>query len=199
MNRTDRDFDFSKRAAEYDAGFEGRLSKPFYMAMLSQVELMPNDHVLDIGCGTGFLLKRFSEQCPIVGAGIDVEANMVRIAKEKCPGMDIRLASADNTPFDDAYYDVITACMAYHHFSNKEGFAAEALRLLKPGGRMYIADPRFPLIPRKSINGILRLHKLAGEFLAPEELAARFQSFGFAPAKIYRKGLVQVVMMRRAC
>ncbi len=33
MNRTNKDFDFSKRAAEYDAGFEGRLSKPFYRAM----------------------------------------------------------------------------------------------------------------------------------------------------------------------
>ncbi len=61
MNRTNKDFDFSKRAAAYDAGFEGRLSKPFYRAMLAQVELNPNDRVLDIGCGTGFLLKRFSE------------------------------------------------------------------------------------------------------------------------------------------
>ncbi len=203
MNRTNKDFDFSKRAAEYDAGFEGRLSKPFYRAiyraMLAQVELNPNDRVLDIGCGTGFLLKRFSEQCPITGAGIDVEANMVQIAKEQCPGMDIRLAPADNTPFDDASFDVITACMAYHHFSNKEGFAAEVWRLLKPGGRLYIADPLFPFIPRKGINTILRLHKIAGEFLTPEELSARFQAIGFAPAALFHKGHVQVVAMERAC
>lgn len=192
-----KDFKFDKRAAAYDDGFEGRLSRKFYTALLSQVKLSDGDNVLDVGCGTGQLLKKMAELSAVNGYGIDVEENMIAQARAKCPGMDIRLSACESTPFDDDTFDVLTACMAYHHFADKDGFAREAGRITRTGGWLFVADPRFPFVVRKSMNGILKLHKITGEFFTPEEIAARFKDAGFEPASVFSRGYVQVVGLRK--
>ena len=138
MKKQKKDFKFEKRAENYDNNFEGKLSKKFYNLISNNVSLKADDKVLDVGCGTGTVLKRLSLRCRIEGYGIDVEENMIEQVKIKCPEMKISLCSCDSTPFEDNTFDVITACMAYHHFPNKEAFIKEAYRLLKKGGKLYI-------------------------------------------------------------
>ena len=67
--------------------------------------------------------------------------------------------SCDKTPFDDEYFDVIVACMAYHHPP-----IWIAAGLLKPNGTLYIANHKFPLPLRKLMNTALSIHNLTGEF-----------------------------------
>lgn len=177
--QTKKDFKFSKRASSYDEGFEGRLSGKFYKLLLSQVKLKRGEIVLDVGCGTGTILKSLSRFSEFDGYGIDIEENMIREAKLKCPQMNIQVSNSTNTPFNDKKFDIITSCMAYHHFSDKKGFAREASRIIKPGGHLYIADPRFPFIVRKPLNLALRLHKIAGYFGTPEEIRNNFSAHGF--------------------
>lgn len=83
------DVKFNKRADSYDKGFEGRFSKKFYSLLLNQIELNENVNLLDVGCGTGEILKKLSNEYKINGYGIDVEKNMINLAKEKCPNMNI--------------------------------------------------------------------------------------------------------------
>ena len=63
---------------------------------------------------------------------------------------DYQFVSGDSAflPYVDESMDVVMACMAYHHFPDQEQFRNEAMRVLKPGGSLYISDPRFPLIVR---------------------------------------------------
>lgn len=197
MNKAEKDFDFSKRAEKYDEGFEGRLSQKFYAAILSQVKLESMNNVLDVGCGTGYLLKKLAGNCEINGYGIDVESNMIQVAQKQCPNMKIQLSACEKTPFDSDTFDVVTACMAYHHFSDKQGFSNEAARILKTGGYLYIADPYFPFLIRKGINGLSRLFKLAGKFFTSQEIADQFQECGFEFSNLYRKGYVQVVELKK--
>ena len=160
--------------------------------------MKPSYTVLDVGCGTGYLLQQMSKQQEIEGYGIDIEPNMIEEARKKCPEMDILVSPCEKTPFDNNEFDVITACMAYHHFSDKEKFAEEASRILKRGGYVYIADPRFPYLVRKPINGILKLFRITGKFFTAKEITANFNRFGFELDCVNRKGIVQVIKLKKA-
>jgi len=197
MSNNQKDFKFDKRAAAYDDGLEGKFSQRFYNVLLSCLALKPSDTVIDVGCGTGYLLRKMSEQQEIVGYGIDIEPNMIDEAKQKCAEMDIQVSPSENTPFDNDTFDVMTACMAYHHFSDKTGFIKEAARIIKPGGCLYIADPCFPFPVRKTINGILKLFRVAGKFFTAQEMATDFRRFGFEFDSVTRKGIVQVIKLRK--
>ena len=52
-----KDFLFDKRAKKYD-GFEGKISARFYRLLLSQVKPFSGANVLDVGCGTGTILRK---------------------------------------------------------------------------------------------------------------------------------------------
>jgi len=190
-----KDFKFDKRAAKYDDKFEGRLSRVFYQLVYDNVSLPGNAEVLDVGCGTGTVLKTLSETHGIVGHGIDVEPKMLEVARKKCPQMDIRECSCDSTPFADSTFDAVITCMAYHHFPDKEAFAREALRILKPGGTLYVADPKFPKIIRKIVNRLAR--RFNGEFFSSDELVERFKSVGFVPVTVKKRSYGQIVVMRK--
>lgn len=197
MDKNKKDFDFSKRAENYDEGFEGKFSRKFYDALFALMKLNPLEAVLDVGCGTGYLLRKISKSYEINGCGIDVEDNMVQVAKKQCPEMNIQRSSCEKTPFDSNEFDIVTACMAYHHFSDKKGFAKEAARILKTGGYLYIADPFFPFIIRKIINGLARVFRVSGQFLTVQEIANQFIEYGFELSDYYKKGYVQVVELKK--
>ena len=198
MNNNQKKFSFSKRAQKYDTGFEGRFSQQFYNALLSQIKPKLKENILDVGCGTGCLLKKIADRYAINGYGIDVEYNMIQVAKEHCPEMNIQQSACEKTPFDNSTFNLVTACMAYHHFSNKSGFAREAARILKTSGYLYIADPRLPFIIRKIINSLLRMFNVTGQFLTVQEIANQFAEYGFVLSSSFEKGCVQVVELKKA-
>ncbi|MDR2888561.1 MAG: class I SAM-dependent methyltransferase [Lachnospiraceae bacterium] len=195
MKPSQKDFKFDKRAASYDSGFEGKLSSKFYNALLSQVKLQDGFSVLDVGCGTGYVLRKMASSTSIHGYGIDVEDEMIAVARKKCPDMTIQRSPCENTPFSDCQFDVLTACMAYHHFSDKAGFIKEASKILKPGGCLYIADPFFPYPIRKIINAILKLVRLTGKFFTAHEIETDFSKEGFKMSSVYKSGIVQVLTL----
>lgn len=117
------DFRFDKKAAKYDDSYEGKLSEKFYTLVTEHVQLTDGMAVLEMGCGTGTILHRLSQKCRISGHGIDAEEKMLELARKKCPDMEILNCSCDHTPFEDGKFDVIVACMAYHHFPDQDGFS----------------------------------------------------------------------------
>ena len=193
----DKNFKFDIRASAYDDGIEGRLSKRFYDLLLSQVELNDGVSVLDVGCGTGTILKKLEEHNNIIGSGIDIEKNMIAEAKSKCPNMNIFVSGCTDTPFRDCEFDIITACMAYHHFSDKKGFAKEASRVLKSDGYLYIVDPCFPSFIRMPLNLALRVHKIAGYFGTSKEIVNVFKEFGFKLVGIGVDKYAQCVKLKK--
>ena len=191
-----KDFDFNKKASKYDSSM-GKMAKRFYRLLMSQIVLEPGMNVLDVGCGTGVLLRNMADMCQIHGHGIDISENMIAVTKAKCPDMDIQVCRCESTPFEDQTFDLITVCLAYHHFADKAGFAKEAARILKPGGVICIADPRLPLIVRKFLNGFFRHLNIAGAINTSEEVFDFLAEYGFSPDGFFYKGYAQVIRIRR--
>ena len=192
-----RDFKFDKRAESYDEGFEGKSSQKFYDLVTGNVEITAGMNVLDVGCGTGTILRRLSEKYSFHGFGIDVEEKMLEQARKKCLDMDIRLCSCDDTPFDNEQFDVIIACMAYHHFPNKDGFSKEVARLLKKGGMLYIADPKLPLPVRKVLNTAFNIHKVNGRIYTADEVTENFAGYGFENVYDKSDAYAQLICLKR--
>ena len=191
------DITFDKRSDKYDEGFEGKLSERFYSNLVMAVEAKDGYRVLDVGCGTGTILKRISNKAKIEGFGIDVSKPMLEEAKQKCPDMLFQVGDCAALPFEDNSFDVVTACMAYHHFPSQSGFRKEALRILKPGGTLYVCDPKFPNHIRKTMNGFFKISKTNARFYKPEEMKKDFEQSSFKFDKLIEDAYVQVLSMKK--
>lgn len=192
-----KDISFDNRADKYDSGFEGKLSKRFYSDLIDSIEINDGDVVLDVGCGTGTILKQLSNKVKITGYGVDVSDSMLDKARIKCQNMDFQISDCGKLPFTDCAFDVIITCLAYHHFSKQELFRKEALRTLKHGGKIYICDPRFPWLVRKCLNGIFRLSKTQARFYNSDEIVNDFNVTGFTAENVIKDWYVQVIIMKK--
>ena len=184
---------FDQYAETYDAGWRGTKSARFYEDLIKELEINPGDAVLDVGCGTGTVLKFISSKTEIKGYGLDISPQMLEVARKKNPGFEFAEGNCETLPYKDNSMDVIMACMAYHHFSDQEQFRREAYRVLKPNGKMYICDPRFPWIVRVFFNNCF---KDAG-FYTPKKNAADFAGSGFRVEKITKDLYVQVLTLKK--
>lgn len=192
-----RDFKFDKRASVYDTHIEGRLSEKAYRLITDNIILNLEDKVLDVGCGTGTVLKRLNDMCPIKGFGIDIEEKMIEQTKSKLPQMDIQKCDCSNTPFENGLFDSVIACMTFHHFYDQMAFAKEMARVLKRGGKLYIVDPKLPGFLRKIVNKILINHRIAGKFNTYQEVSSIFNPCGLVIWKERQRGIFQLIILKK--
>ncbi|MDE7284965.1 MAG: class I SAM-dependent methyltransferase [Lachnospiraceae bacterium] len=192
-----RDFKFDKRASVYDTHIEGRLSEKAYHLVTDNIKINSDDKVLDVGCGTGTVLKRLNDICNIKGFGIDIEEKMVEQAKSKLPQMDIQKCDCSNTSFENEMFDSVIACMTFHHFYDQMAFAKEMSRVLKKGGKLYIVDPKLPNLLRKIVNTILISHSIAGKFNTNQEVSSIFKPYGLVNCEERKSGIFQLIILKK--
>lgn len=107
-------------------------------------EIQSGDTVLDAGCGVGgssfFLAERYG--CHVKGITLSRKQWKEATLKEKPPAGHVEFFLMDytRTDFPDHAFDVVWAIESLCHCQEKEDFFGEAYRLLKPGGKILIAD-----------------------------------------------------------
>ncbi|MCL2850408.1 MAG: class I SAM-dependent methyltransferase [Micrococcales bacterium] len=171
---------FGKWAHTYDGGIQGKVARWFYRAVLTS-DIWSGCRVLDVGCGTGRLLTLLADRGAI-GSGVDVSPEMVAVAQAANPQMDIREGTAEHLPFEDAAFDMVVTCLAYHHMDARETFLAEAVRVLVPGGRVVIVEPRLGVL-RRLVNAAFGAHGHVERFATAGEIRADLTGHGLAPVR----------------
>jgi SAM-dependent methyltransferase len=126
-------------------------------AILDSLELGPGDHLLEIGCGGGLLLRDAGSAGANV-TGIDHSPDMVALALERAPGAEVVLASADALPFAGRSFSAIAMSVVFFFFDRPATVLGECARVVRPEGRLAV----FTTGP-----------ELRGTPAAPEPLASR--------------------------
>jgi ubiquinone/menaquinone biosynthesis C-methylase UbiE len=151
---TDSDGDierFDRWAPTYDRSIAQRFFfVPIHrriLARLGEAESgEPPSSVVDVGCGTGRLLRAVSLRWPEASlCGVDPAEKMVSEAVRLNPATRFELGTAEALPLEDASADIVTSSLSFHHWADQEKGILEIFRVLRPGGIFCLADHVFPL------------------------------------------------------
>jgi ubiquinone/menaquinone biosynthesis C-methylase UbiE len=120
--------------------------------IVSLLDIQPSDRVLDLGCGTGVLCRMIADRLDAaaggMAVGIDAAGEMIRVARKKRENAACRFEAmaAEELSFQDASFDAVVSSLFFHHvqLDLKARALSEAHRVLKPGGKLVIADMHIP-------------------------------------------------------
>jgi SAM-dependent methyltransferase len=97
--------------------------------------------VLDVACGKGATTRYLFDRFPSGEVvGINISEKQLDTARKNAPGCRFELMDAVELRFEDESFDYLFCVEAAFHFDTRRRFLAEAVRVLKPGGRLLITD-----------------------------------------------------------
>jgi ubiquinone/menaquinone biosynthesis C-methylase UbiE len=137
---------FEARASSYEHGWRGRLHREIAdrtAALALSVAAEP-PLVLDIGCGTGYLLRRLAASYRSGRGllGVDPAPSMIEEARRGTDDERLRFlpAVAERLPFRDGSFDLVVSTTSFDHWSDQRAGLRECARVLVPGGRLVLVD-----------------------------------------------------------
>ena len=135
---------FDGQAAEYDQRdtyYYSQNGKISCRDIAEQIDRVPYEALLDVGCGTGFLIDILAKRKPARYCGVDLSDGMIRVAKGKdIPGAEFIVGSADKLAYPDESFDIVACSQSFHHYPYPEKAMREAKRVLKHGGLYILSD-----------------------------------------------------------
>ena len=162
--------------------------------LADRVQVKAGDRILDAGCGVGGSALWLAKERRAEVVGITLAARQVQKARSYAARRNLthrvhfEVADFTATPFPDASFDVVWAVESLCHAADKAAFYQEAARVLRPGGRVVVADfvrPGRPLDP----TGERLLHEwLTGwavpDIDTPSEHTEHLAAAGFVDARL---------------
>lgn len=145
-----------------------RTKKSFYNemtempAMIKVLGDLKDKKLLDWGCGSGLYIKKLKKKCKEI-KGFDISPEMVEIARELNPGVEIKVGSGTKIPFREKF-DVVFASLAIHYLKDLDKPFKEIKRVLKPRGIFVFStgNPISKAGSSKRVNGKVKF-KVLGE------------------------------------
>ena len=112
-------------------------------AAVAVMALPPRAQVLDVATGgghTGLFLASLGHEVTLADLAQPMLDRAAAAAAERGLSVQTRLHPAEQFPYTDACFDLVTCRVAAHHFSSPEDFICETARVLRPGGWFLLID-----------------------------------------------------------
>ncbi len=158
------------------------------LALAARIVHQP-ESVLDVGCGTGKLLRRAYTCWPEAQLiGVDPANRMIEMARRLTPNATFFTGMAEALPLQGASVDLALSTISFHHWQDQAAGIREIARVLRPGGYFILVDMSFPAWLVRLFR-LKRVHSRA-------RLQALFNQAGLqveAQQKIARRGWLATV------
>lgn len=116
-----------------------RASRNFYNIIINDLKKRQFNSILDIGCGTGFVIKHIANDKNISYYGIDPSPHMIEISKKNAGIVNFELGSNRKLP-KDKKFDIIFASLSFHHWPDKMESLKQILGSLKKNGIFLVYE-----------------------------------------------------------
>ena len=137
---------FGERAQHYDEGWLGQLHHQIAdrTADLALTLAPAPRRILDVGCGSGYLLGLLAVRAPRAEAlaGIDAAPAMIGVAEDRATDDRLRfvVGTAERLPWPAETFDLVVSTTSFDHWADQRAGLAECARVLAPGGCLVLAD-----------------------------------------------------------
>lgn len=108
-----------------------------YPIFLQLLDAQPGHKLLDVACGPGLLLKA-SLLRGVRPHGIDISEVAIALAKDFVPEAEVQVANAEQLPYADAEFDLLTCIGSLERMLDRDQVLREMRRVVKPGGRLCL-------------------------------------------------------------
>lgn len=171
--------------------------------------------IIELGCGPGFYSRRLARRFPQINViGVDRSNSQIRTARERAGAENLQncafervnalaLATANDS------FDILIASRILTVIFDHERAVAEMFRVLKPGGRCFIAEPRYafwasiPLTAMWLLAGVIHSGNGYREpkkatVLNEEEFTRLFRRFPWSSVQIWQDGRYQYALCKKS-
>ncbi len=169
--------------------------------IIDAADPFPGMQVLDVPTGTGVIARQFvgrvGEKGKITGGDVSREnlekARLAAHSAKVSMRIEWRQMMAERIAFSDSSLDLITSVMAFHKIQAPK-FLDSAYRVLKPGGRLLIADELAPKVGASQLKLKLRQHYYRYIARDPGEAAAHFYTADEVMEMLHERKFKQIVL-----
>jgi ubiquinone/menaquinone biosynthesis C-methylase UbiE len=143
----DRDVQaFDERAASYESGRHGQLHKEISdrVVELALSRVPAPRRILDVGCGTGYVLRQLAARLPQASEflGVDPAPKMTEVARSASADERVHFVpgTAERLPAGDSAYDLVVSTTSFDHWTDQAAGIRECARVLAPDGTLVLTD-----------------------------------------------------------
>lgn len=180
---------FNVQANTYDVDKTGKHARGQYKYVLNELQQLDFQKILDVGCGTGEILKSIKERYSFVQLyGLDISEEMLKQANDKLKGTaTLILGDAENITLETNSFDLLLCTDSFHHYPNPQQAISEFYRVLKHGKFLLIADYWKPFPIRQIMNLFISYSNEGDVKIYSKKEIIEFLKWGGFQEIIYKK------------
>lgn len=179
---------FSSVASRYDIMNDAMslgMHRIWKKAAIDQAKIKPGQQILDLASGTGDLAAKFAKLTGKTGRVVMSDINQAMLTEGRKKMLDkgiignieYKIIDAENIPFEDNTFDLVTIAFGLRNVTNKEKALSEMFRVLKVGGKAMILE--FSTPPSKTFAEIydqysFKLIPKLGKYIADDEASYQY-------------------------